>query len=158
LQFTGQLAVSYGDHANDNIAFFLRPSYDSATGHFHVRYTHLGKYFGDNANAVAFIRDDNRREVDSALEKTFWIKSGPFERLEYGSNYNIYWGRRDAPELADRPRTGSDLRNNFRWPRTIRKNTSSSKKISVTARRNSRSATTPGVAVGDPGLQLRPEF
>jgi hypothetical protein len=92
LQFTGQLAMSYGDHANDNIAFFLRPSYDSATGHFHVRYTHLGKYFGDDANAVAFIRDDNRRELDSALEKTFWIKSGPFERLEYGSNYNIYWG------------------------------------------------------------------
>lgn len=92
LQFTGQLAASYGDHANDNIAFFLRPSYDSATGHFHVRYTHLGEYFGDNANAVAFIRDDNRRELDSALEKTFWIKSGPFERLEYGSNYNIYWG------------------------------------------------------------------
>jgi hypothetical protein len=92
LQFTGQLAMSYGDYAADNVAFFLRPSYDSATGHFHVRYTHLGKYFGDDANAVAFIRDDNRRELDSALEKTFWIKRGPFERVGYDSNYNIYWG------------------------------------------------------------------
>jgi hypothetical protein len=57
-----------------------------------VRYTQLGDTFGDNANAVGFIRDDNRREVDSALEKTFWFKRGFLERIDYGSNYNIYWG------------------------------------------------------------------
>lgn len=91
-RFTGQVAVSYGDRRTDNIAFFLRPSYDSATAHFHVRYTQLGKYFGDNANAVGFIRDDDRRELDSALEKTFWIKRGFLERIAYSSNYNIYWG------------------------------------------------------------------
>jgi hypothetical protein len=91
-QFTGQLAMSYGDYRKDNLAFFLRPSYDSATAHFHVRYTHLGKYFGDNANSVAFIRDDNRRELDSALEKTFWVKKRGLDRIEYSSNYNIYWG------------------------------------------------------------------
>ncbi len=92
LKFTGQLAMSYGDYNQDNIAFFLRPSYDSATAHFHVRYTQLGKYFGDNANSVAFIRDDNRRELDSALEKTFWVKKWGMDRIEYSSNYNIYWG------------------------------------------------------------------
>ena len=48
--------------------YFLRPSYDSPTGHFHVRYTDLGDRFGDNINAVGFVRDDNRRELDSALE------------------------------------------------------------------------------------------
>ena len=89
---TGQLAVSYGDPARPDLAFFLRPSYDSATAHFHVRYTQLGDRFGDNANAVGFIRDDNRRELDSALEKTWWLKSGILERVEYSSNYNIYWG------------------------------------------------------------------
>jgi len=91
-QFTGQLAASYGQGGRSDVAFFLRPSYDSATAHFHVRYTHLGETFGDFANAVAFIRDDNRRELDSALEKTFHIKKGAFERVEYSSNYNIYWG------------------------------------------------------------------
>jgi hypothetical protein len=91
-KFTGQLAVSYGDYDHGNIAFFLRPSYDSATFHFHVRYTQLGEYFGDNANHVGFIRDDNRHELDSALEKTFWLKKGPLERIQYDSNYNIYWG------------------------------------------------------------------
>lgn len=91
-RFTGQLAVSYGDYNTDNIAFFLRPSYDSATFHIHLRYTQLGEKFGDNANAVGYIRDDNRRELDSAVSKTFWIKRWGFERVGYRSNYNIYWG------------------------------------------------------------------
>jgi hypothetical protein len=91
-KFTGQLAMSYGDNNTDNIAFFLRPSYDTSTFHFHVRYTQLGRNFADNANMVGFIRDDNRRELDSALSKTFFPKKVEFERIEYGSNYNIYWG------------------------------------------------------------------
>ena len=90
--FTGQLALSYGDAKSSNLAFFLRPSIDTATFHFHVRYTQLGDTFGDNANAVGFVRDDNRRELDSALTKTFWLKRGFLERVRYSSNYNIYWG------------------------------------------------------------------
>lgn len=91
-KFTGQFALSYGEFKKSNIAFFLRPSYDSATFHIHVRYTQLGSHFADNANAVGFIRDDNRREFDSAIEKIFWIKKWGFERIQYDSNYNIYWG------------------------------------------------------------------
>ncbi|MFC2169920.1 DUF5916 domain-containing protein, partial [Acidobacteriota bacterium] len=64
--FTGQVAMSYGEGNESDLAFFLRPSYDSRTFHIHIRYTHLGDNFGDNANAVGFIRDDNRHEFDSA--------------------------------------------------------------------------------------------
>ncbi len=92
LHFTGQLALSYGDKAKADFAFFLRPSYDTATFHFHVRYSQLGERFADNANAVGFVPDDNRRELDSALTKTFWLRKGPLERIGYESNYNIYWG------------------------------------------------------------------
>ncbi|UCC39221.1 MAG: carbohydrate binding family 9 domain-containing protein [Candidatus Aminicenantes bacterium] len=91
-RFTGQFALSYGDYNRDNIAFFLRPSYDSPTFHIHLRYTHLGRKFRDNANHVGFIRDDNRRELDSRISKVFWLKKGVFERIEYNSNYNYYWG------------------------------------------------------------------
>jgi len=91
-KFTGQFALSYGDHNKDNIAFFLRPSHDSATFHIHIRYTHLGKKFGDNANEVGFIRDDNRHELDSAIHKIFWLKKWGLDRIKYDSNYNIYWG------------------------------------------------------------------
>ena len=90
-RFTGQFAVSYGDYDTD-LAFFLRPSYDSATFHIHLRYTQLGNTFADNANEVGFVQDDNRHEFDSAISKIFWIKKGLFERIEYDSNYNIYWG------------------------------------------------------------------
>ncbi|HDZ27805.1 hypothetical protein LCGC14_0917740 [marine sediment metagenome] len=92
LNFTGQFAISYRDGSSSDLAFFLRPSYDSRTFHTHLRYTYLGKYFGDNANAVGFIRDDNRHEFDSAVKKIFWLRKWGLDRIEYNSNYNIYWG------------------------------------------------------------------
>ncbi len=91
-KFTGQFACSYGENNKSNLAFFLRPSYDSSTFHIHLRYTQIGKYFADNANQVGFVRDDNRRELDSAVRKTFWIKKWGLQRITYDSNYNIYWG------------------------------------------------------------------
>lgn len=94
VNMTGQLAMSYGDENNRNLAFFIRPSYDSSTFHTHIRYTHLGENFADNANSVGFIRDDDRHELDSAVEKTWWIKKGGLDRIQYDSNYNIYWSTR----------------------------------------------------------------
>ncbi|MEN8154762.1 MAG: DUF5916 domain-containing protein [Acidobacteriota bacterium] len=88
---TGQLALSYGDFTDKNIAFFLRPSYDSSTFHIHLRYSHFGENFGDNANSVGFVRDDDRRELDSAIEKEWWIKKYGIDRINYDSNYNVYW-------------------------------------------------------------------
>jgi hypothetical protein len=93
LGMTAQAIQSYGPFRSGAEAFFLRPSYDTPTGHFHVRYTHLGDRFADNANVVGFIRDDNRREFDSAIEKTLWVRGGAVERLGYDSNSNIYWGQ-----------------------------------------------------------------
>ena len=91
VNFTGQLAMSYGDQNKQNVAFFLRPSYDSSTFHIHLRYTQLGNKFADNANSVGFVTDDNRHELDSAIRKIWWMKKYGFERIEYSSNYNIYW-------------------------------------------------------------------
>ncbi len=96
LGMTAQFANSYGPSDSGTGAFFIRPSYDSPTGHFHVRYTYLGERFADNANVIGFIRDDNRRELDSAISKTLWFRTGALERLSYRSNYNIYWGVDDT--------------------------------------------------------------
>ena len=93
LGMTAQLVRSYGHFEDGTWAYFLRPAYDSATAHFHVRYTHLGEHVAENVNSIGFIRDDNRRELDSAFEKTFWFRSGWMERTQYDSNYNIYWGQ-----------------------------------------------------------------
>ncbi len=90
---TGQFVHSYGAHDEGTTAFFVRPAYDSATAHFHVRYIHLGDRLADNVNVIGFIRDDDRREVDAAADKTVWLASGPLERVQYNSSYNAYWGQ-----------------------------------------------------------------
>ena len=96
LGMTAQLVQSFG--ASDGVGpgggtlgYFLRPAFDSPTTHFHVRYTYLGDRFGDNVNAIGFVTDDNRRELDSAFTKTLWPTGGAFERIKYDSNYNVYW-------------------------------------------------------------------
>ena len=92
LSLAGQFAASYGEHSRENLAFFLRPSYDSDNLHFHLGYFHLGENFGDNVNTIGFIPDDNRREIDSGLGITFLRNKGSISKASYLSNYNVYWG------------------------------------------------------------------
>ncbi|MFC2168211.1 hypothetical protein ACFLRW_04430, partial [Acidobacteriota bacterium] len=89
-------SLSYGDYEENNTAFFLGPSFDSKTLHIHLHYKQIDKYFGDNANYVGFIPDDNRRELDSAINKIFTLRSGILQQVRYRSNYNIYWGMDDT--------------------------------------------------------------
>jgi Domain of unknown function (DUF5916)/Carbohydrate family 9 binding domain-like len=93
---TAQAVRSYGPFGHGTTAFLIRPSYDSSTGHFHVRYGHLGDHVADNLNAIGQIVDDDRRELDSHVMKTVWIRKGAFEQLRYDSNYNIYWSQTGA--------------------------------------------------------------
>jgi hypothetical protein len=93
LGMTAQFVKSYGPMKEGTWAWFLRPSYDSATGHFHVRYSHWGAGLMENMNDIAFISDDDRREVDSHISKTFWPKKSIFEEIDISSNYNQYWSQ-----------------------------------------------------------------
>ena len=116
---TAQVVKSYGLFARGTEGVFVRPSYDSPTGHFHVRYTHLGTRLGDNLNVIGQVRDDNRREIDSAIEKTVWVQSGVLERIQYDSNYNAYWSQQrvlrswkvdQSAEIEFRNRWSTELR------------------------------------------------
>jgi hypothetical protein len=93
VSMTAQLAKTYGPFARGTTAFLIRPSYDSPTGHFHVRYGHLGDRVADNLNVIGQIVDDDRRELDSHITKVIWIRRGAFEQIKHDSNYNIYWGQ-----------------------------------------------------------------
>jgi hypothetical protein len=68
LGMTAQFTQSYGKSSSGTMGYFLRPSWDTTTSHFHIRYTDLGDRFGDNVNVIGFVRDDDRREWDSAFE------------------------------------------------------------------------------------------
>jgi len=93
LSMTAQVVKSYGLFAHGTEGFFVRPSYDSSTAHFHVRYGHLGDRVADNLNVVGQIVDDDRRDIDSHVTKILWIRNGTFEQLRHDANYNIYWGQ-----------------------------------------------------------------
>lgn len=92
IKLLGQFALSYGDFGNSQLAFFLGPRYDSTTFHIHLFYKQIDENFGDNANEVGFIPDDNHRELDAAINKTIPFSSGMIKSIRYRSNYNIYWG------------------------------------------------------------------
>jgi Domain of unknown function (DUF5916)/Carbohydrate family 9 binding domain-like len=90
---TAQAVKTYGPFTRGTAAFLIRPSYDSSTGHFHVRYGDLGDHVADNLNVIGQIVDDDRRELDSHITKTVWIRKGAFEQIRHDSNYNIYWSQ-----------------------------------------------------------------
>jgi hypothetical protein len=89
---TAQLLRVDGPTAGGGLAWFVRPSYDSATTHFHVRFTELDRGIRDDFNAVGFLRDDDRLEWDTNFTQSFWFAASPLERLELGGNYNRYEG------------------------------------------------------------------
>ena len=93
LGMTGQFLRSHGPTNDGTIGWFLRPAYDSARTHFHVRYTSLDQGLQDNVNAVGFLRDDDRREFDTNFKHQFWFQNSAFENLEGKVNYNRYWSQ-----------------------------------------------------------------
>ena len=87
---TGQFLRSHGLTNDGTIGWFLRPAYDTANSHFHIRYTHLDAGLSDNVNAVGFLRDDDRKEFDSNVSHTIWFQEKSVEKLEGKVNYNRY--------------------------------------------------------------------
>ena len=92
LGMTTQLIKSYGEFKTGSWTYFVRPSFDSKTSHFHVRYTHVGENVKENMNAIGMIRDDNRREFDTNVRHKFWINRYGLEEVSPSVNYNMYWG------------------------------------------------------------------
>jgi hypothetical protein len=93
LGMTGQLLRSHGPTGDGTLGWFLRPAYDSANSHFHVRYTSLDDGLRDNVNAVGFLKDDDRRELDTEVTHQIWFQDSDFEKVEGKLNYNRYWSQ-----------------------------------------------------------------
>lgn len=90
---TAQFVRAHGPENDGATAWFIRPAFDNATSHFHVRYSHWDRWLMDNMNAVGFIRDDDRKEFDTNLSHTIWIQEGLVEEIDAGVNYNRYWSQ-----------------------------------------------------------------
>jgi hypothetical protein len=90
---TAQYMQSHGPTGDDGAAWFVRPAYDSNAMHFHIRYTNLHEGILEDINAVGFLRDDNRREYDTNLTRSWWFEQSAVEKLRAGVNYNRYYGQ-----------------------------------------------------------------
>jgi len=90
LGLTAQLLRVHGPTADGGLAWFIRPAFDSATTHFHVRYTNLDQHIREDFNAVGFLRDDDRKEFDTNFSHTFWFEQGAVEKVKAKTNYNRY--------------------------------------------------------------------
>ena len=93
LGMTAQLMRVHGPTADGGLAWFLRPAWDTATSHFHVRYTNLDVGILEDINAVGFLTEDDRKEFDTNAQHTFWLDSGPLENVKPSVNYNRYWSQ-----------------------------------------------------------------
>ena len=90
LGMTAQFVRSHGPTNDGALGWFLRPAYDSANTHFHIRYGSLDVGLRENVNAIGFLRDDDRKEWDTNLKHTFWFDSGVLEKIKGDVNYNRY--------------------------------------------------------------------
>ncbi|MCJ7681749.1 MAG: DUF5916 domain-containing protein, partial [Candidatus Aminicenantes bacterium] len=93
LKVDGQFAYSYGEYKDGNLAFFIRPSFRTDTFYMHMGYKQLDEHFGENVNPVGFIQDDDRREIDAALVKSFMTGKGTIQEIRYESAYDMFWGK-----------------------------------------------------------------
>jgi hypothetical protein len=53
----------------------------------------VGENVRENMNRIGFIRDDNRREMDSNVRKQFWINRYGLQDLTPSVNYNRYYSQ-----------------------------------------------------------------
>lgn len=90
LGMTAQLLQVHGPTSDDGLAWFLRPSWNTAQSHFHIRYANLDKGIRNDFNAVGFLRDDDRKEWDTRFSHEFRFPSGVLEEVEPSFNYNRY--------------------------------------------------------------------
>ncbi|MFO7889376.1 MAG: DUF5916 domain-containing protein [bacterium] len=95
LGMTSQFIKSHGPASNGTWTYFIRPAYDSQFSHFHLRYSHYGIGIKENMNTIGFIRHDDRKELDSRIQHTFWINRYGFDSVQPSINYNQYWSQND---------------------------------------------------------------
>jgi len=90
LGMTAQLLRVHGPDSDKGLAWFVRPAWDTARSHFHIRYTNLDAGIKDSFNATGFLEDDDRKEFDTNAKHEFWFETGPVEKVEPWVNYNRF--------------------------------------------------------------------
>lgn len=91
-KLTGQYVLSTPGLLKSHSAWFVRFAKENNTYHYHIRYTNIGKDFKDNINQTGFIRDDDRKELDSDINYKFWF-TNTLQYLKLSGRNNMYWSQ-----------------------------------------------------------------
>ncbi len=96
-KFTSQIVGSFpsGD-GKATKAFYLRAIRENEIYRYHLRFTSIDPGFKDNVNTVGFIRDDDRRELDSDITYRWWLKRYAVERINFETRNNVFWSHSGA--------------------------------------------------------------
>jgi hypothetical protein len=90
-KLTGQYVGSAPGEWVPNSAWFVRFARENNIYHYHIRYSDIGETFDENVNQTGFVRDDDRRELDTDVSYKWWMQS-KIIRYIYGiTNYNVFW-------------------------------------------------------------------
>ncbi len=96
-KFTSQFIGSFpsGD-GKATKAYYLRAVRENEIYRYHLRFTSIDPGFKDNVNTVGFIRDDDRRELDSDITYRWWLKRYAVERINFETRNNVFWSHSGA--------------------------------------------------------------
>ncbi|MEA2064112.1 MAG: DUF5916 domain-containing protein, partial [Gemmatimonadota bacterium] len=105
VKFTSQFVGSFPSGSGKfTKAYFLRCARETEAYHYHLRYSNYDPGFRENVNAVGFIRNDDRHELDSDIRYEWWIKKHNIEKINFFSKNNVFWSHGGAlrnVELTD---------------------------------------------------------
>jgi len=95
-KFTSQFVASFPSDGKFTKAYFIRAARETEIYHYHLRFTNIDPGFRDNVNAVGFIPDDDRHELDSDVSYQWWIGNRGIERVSFLSKNNVFWSHSGA--------------------------------------------------------------
>jgi hypothetical protein len=93
LGMTAQFIRAHGPEDDGALTWFLRPAFDNANSHFHVRYANWDEGLMKNMNTVGFVEDEDRKQINSKATHTLWPRSRGVERIEGDIEYDRYWSQ-----------------------------------------------------------------
>jgi len=90
-KITGQWVSSFPDGSIPASAYFVRIANENNIYHVHVRYSYTGDRFKENVNETGFVREDDRKELDTDLTYRWWFEDNWIKYINVGTYDNVYW-------------------------------------------------------------------
>jgi hypothetical protein len=93
---TAQFILNWYGTQRPTRAWFWRLSRNTHLSNYHIRFQEIGKGYKIGGNTAGYINDDDRLEVDSDYERTFWVRGNLVQRITAVARHNFFWGH-DGP-------------------------------------------------------------